>query len=246
MTSRAAGALGELRLAAGWHRRLLAGSLAAAAAAAVIQVATPAAPDLRPVLVAARDLAGGATLGSGDLVRRFLPVDAVPSGALTSTDDATGRVLAAPVRSGETVTDVRLVGPSLLAAAGPGLVAAPVRLADAGAVSLLRPGDRVDVLAADDHAAGSSSVAGEARAAGAASGSDDPARSTGPAATQADQQPVARVVAADVLVLALPDGQSGIAAPGGLVVLATTPEVAARLAAAATGASISVSVRGQR
>lgn len=34
------------------------------------------------------------------------------------------------------------------------MVAAPVRIADAGAVRLLRPGDRVDVVAADGGSAG--------------------------------------------------------------------------------------------
>ncbi|WP_217145073.1 hypothetical protein [Streptomyces sp. AC627_RSS907] len=41
---------------------------------------------------------------------------------------------------------------------GAELVAAPVRIADAAAVRLLRPGDRVDVVAAGDGGAGEASV----------------------------------------------------------------------------------------
>ncbi len=53
------------------------------------------------------------------------------------------------MRAGETITDVRLVGPALLAGYGDQLVAAPVRIADAGSAALLQPGDVIDVLAAD-------------------------------------------------------------------------------------------------
>jgi hypothetical protein len=63
-------------------------------------------------------------------------------------DNPVGRVLAGPLRAGEPVTDVRLVG-SQPAAAYPDLVAVPVRLPDAGMVALLRVGDRIDLLAAD-------------------------------------------------------------------------------------------------
>ena len=60
-------------------------------------------------------------------------------------------MLAGPVRAGEPLTDVRLVGASL-AAAYPGAVAVPVRLPDAGMAALLRVGDRIDLVAADPRA----------------------------------------------------------------------------------------------
>ena len=67
-------------------------------------------------------------------------------------DDPVGRVLAAPLRAGEPVTDVRLVGP---ADRGPTrLVAVPVRLPDPGMVALLRVGDRIDLLATDPRGGG--------------------------------------------------------------------------------------------
>jgi Flp pilus assembly protein CpaB len=52
------------------------------------------------------------------------------------------------MRRGEPVTDVRLLGPGLADALGPGLVETPVRLADPAMAALLHAGDRVDVLAA--------------------------------------------------------------------------------------------------
>lgn len=141
----------EVRRAAAWHRRLLAAGLVAVAVALAISELAPAPPPTVAVLAAARDLPAGARLAPADLVEVRLPPAAVPVGALRARADATGRTLAGPARRGETLTDSRLVGAALLAAhapAGADLVAAPVRIADAGAVALLRPGDRVDVLAA--------------------------------------------------------------------------------------------------
>ncbi len=76
---------------------------------------------------------------------------------ITSGAEVVGRTTAAPVRAGEPITDVRLVSGSMLAAY-PGLVAAPVRIGDPGAVGLLRVGDRVDVLAADPRGATEATV----------------------------------------------------------------------------------------
>jgi Flp pilus assembly protein CpaB len=107
------------------------------------------------VLVAARDLPFGAVLADHDLVPRTYPAGLAPAG---SAPDALGRTLAAPVRAGEPVTDVRLVGPSVLDGY-PGRVAVPVRITDAAAAALLRPGDRVDLVAADPRRGTASYVA---------------------------------------------------------------------------------------
>jgi Flp pilus assembly protein CpaB len=100
------------------------------------------------VVVAAHDLPGGAPLTAGDLVRTALPVEAVPGGAASDPGPLLGRTLASPVRQGEPVTDVRVVGEGLLSGY-PLRVAAPVRIGDSGAARLLRVGDRVDVVATD-------------------------------------------------------------------------------------------------
>jgi Flp pilus assembly protein CpaB len=109
----------------------------------------PRVPRTVPILVAAQDLAAGATIDRASLRLSDLPVADAPSGALHSSSAALGRTVGAPVRRGEAITDVRLVGPSLATAlAGPGAVAVPVRLSDVDTAALLRPGDRIDVLAA--------------------------------------------------------------------------------------------------
>lgn len=196
------------------HRRTLAAALAAGAVATGVSALSPAGPATAAVLTAARDLPWGARLTADDLRRVALPVGVVPDGAVVDEADARGRLLTGPVRRGEPITDVRLVGPGLLtgsaAVEGADLVAAPVRIADAEAVGLVRAGDAVDVLAA-------------------AEGPDD--------ATV-----VASAVR--VLAVPHPEGEaSALLADGALVVLATEARTAARLARAATTSRLSIVLR---
>jgi Flp pilus assembly protein CpaB len=141
--------ISRVRRAVRAHRRLLAAGCAAAAVAAAIHALSPAPPPTTEVLVASTDLPAGVTLRQEHVELVRLPGSATPSGALSSPAAVTGRLLAGPVRAGEPLTDVRLLGPALIEGYGGGRVAAPVRIADAEAVRLLRPGDRIDVMAAD-------------------------------------------------------------------------------------------------
>jgi Flp pilus assembly protein CpaB len=125
------------------------------AVAAGLHSVTAPPPPRTDVLVAARDLPGGTVLAPGDLTPVPFAPGSVPDDLATST---TGRTLAAPVRRGEPVTDVRLVGPGL-ADGHPGLTAVPVRLPDAGMVGLLAAGDRIDLVAADPEGSGARVVA---------------------------------------------------------------------------------------
>lgn len=208
-------ARGRIRVVRRWvarYRRPLAAACAAIAVAAALAVARPPGPHTVPVLTAARDLDTGAVPGPRDVrVARF-PADLVPTRALRQAADTGGRALAAAVRRGEPITDVRLVGPQLRGS--PGGVALPVRFADAEAARLLLPGDRVDVLAGPPGDAVSISAA---------------VRPSGPPAP-------ARVVARDATVLARPDG--GPDRVGGLLVLDVPPDTAAVLAGAAATAPL--------
>jgi Flp pilus assembly protein CpaB len=188
------------------HRAVLAAGLTAAAVATALPtLAPPAARTLR-VVAAAHDLTPGTPLTADDLTTVAVPEGLVPRGALTDVQAAVGRAVAGPVRGGEALTDVRLLGSGLLQ--GKGLVAAPIRLADPATAALLHAGDRVDVLAA-------------------------PTGGTDPTAT-------ALIIASGVQVLAVPATDD--TGEGALVVVAATPAVAARLAAAAVGARLSVTV----
>jgi Flp pilus assembly protein CpaB len=80
-----------------------------------------------------------------------VPAALVPGHALRAATGVVGRLLATPVRRGETLTDVRLLEPALLDAVGTDVVAVPVRVGDgAAAAALVHPGDRVDVLTVPD------------------------------------------------------------------------------------------------
>jgi pilus assembly protein CpaB len=204
-----------------WHRRSLAAALTAVAVVTGIAAARPAPPATIDVLVAASDLAGGSALTASDVEVAQVPTQFVPAGALRPPEAALdGRVLAAPMRPGEVVTDVRLVGPTVLdgyaPAGGSEIVGTPVRIGDSGAVRLVRPGDRVDVLAA--------------------TGSDEFAAQSGAAAVA--------VVAPGVRVVTVPQEQDDLAvAEGALIVVATSERVAEQLAAAAVTSRLSLTLR---
>src|SRR4051812_23424966 len=135
----------SLRRALLARRRLLAALLTATGVAAGLRAAGAEPPPTVLVTVAAHDLPAGEVVGPGDVRRVGFAPGSAPEGL---AGDAVGRTLAAPLRAGEPVTDVRLVGPAL-ADGYPGLVAVPVRLPDGAMAGLLRVGDRIDLVSAD-------------------------------------------------------------------------------------------------
>lgn len=139
------------------RRRPLAALCAAVAVLVGLRVGAAPPPPRVEVPVAAHDLAAGSVLASGDLTTAAFAEGTAPR---PLTEDPVGRVLAAPVAAGEPVTDVRLVGAGL-AAAHPDLTVMPVRLPDAGVVELLRPGDRIDLTAADPGSGGATALASD-------------------------------------------------------------------------------------
>ncbi|HWB65957.1 MAG TPA: RcpC/CpaB family pilus assembly protein [Mycobacteriales bacterium] len=138
----------QLGTAFGGHPRLVAALLVGLAVAFGLSAVKPHPAAGARLWVAARDLSGGRPLGRDDLRPERLPAAALPKGALTGAAPV-GRLLAAPVRAGEPLTDVRLVSADLLAALGDaGDLAVSVRVSDgAGLTSLVRAGDRVAVIA---------------------------------------------------------------------------------------------------
>lgn len=149
MSSRGRGAgaaAQDLRRALARHRVLLACGLAAGSVATGLTALAPTPAPTTPVVAAARDVRGGSVLTADDLAVVELPSELAPAGALTDPAAAVGRSVAGPVREGEALTDVRLLGAALLPD-GPE-VATPVRVAEPATTALVRAGDVVDVLAA--------------------------------------------------------------------------------------------------
>lgn len=104
--------------------------------------------DVVAVVVATRDLPPGTVVAEDQVSVRALAAQVVPDGAARSPGAVVGRTLAAPVRRGEPLTDVRLTGSDLIRAVStdPAAVSVPLRLADPGVAALLHPGDEVDVV----------------------------------------------------------------------------------------------------
>jgi len=156
--------IADLRLRAGdqlrAHRRWIVAALAGIAVVAGVSAARPRPPATVAIWVAARDLAGGTALSRSDIALEHLPRGDAPAGRLPSGRAPTGELLAAPVRRGEPLTDVRLLSAALLARTGDGAaLAVPVRVSDgAAALALLQAGDAVDVIATNDSAADGASA----------------------------------------------------------------------------------------
>jgi Flp pilus assembly protein CpaB len=143
--------------------------------------------------------------------------------------DPGGEVLTSPLRRGEPVTDARLAGNGTLTGLPAGMVAVPLRLSDPGVVAWLRPGDRVDVLAAPG-AVGDTVLV--------------------------DATATADVLATDAIVLGVGGGRDGTAAQRtsgdsfssgdtlGLVVVAVDRSTAPRLASS-TGRQVVVTITGE-
>jgi pilus assembly protein CpaB len=200
------------------RRRTLTALLVGLAVLSGLSAIRPSPPPTVTVLVAARDLPPGTALAAADLGHAALPSRVVPAGALRPGAGVLGRLVAGAVRRGEPLTDVRLLGPALLAGYAADAVAVPLRFADPGAVALLRPGDRIDVLAAP---------------------ADDPA---GPPA-----RVVAADIAVVVVAVTEPGSGSGFGPAGldagPLVVVACSPAVARALAAAGASERLSPALR---
>ncbi|MBB6173548.1 Flp pilus assembly protein CpaB [Nocardiopsis mwathae] len=198
-----------------YRRPLGAVCAALALGGAVLIIRPPPAPTVE-VLVAARDLTAESPLTAADLTARALPSRAVPDGALRPDSAPVGSGLAGPMRRGEVLTTARVADPPA-SGYGADLVAAPVRVADPGAVALLHPGSRVDILSA----------------------------APAPAADLGAAAPAAATVAANRPVIAVPDEQGAISGEAGaLILVAVSDDEARALAGRAAAERLSITIRG--
>ncbi|GAB3484086.1 SAF domain-containing protein [Nocardiopsis coralliicola] len=212
-------------LALSRHRRGLAALCAGLALVGALLVVRPPPERVEHLVVAARDLSPLDPVAADAVRTARIAAAAAPDGALRTQQDAVGRLLTGPVRRGEVLTTARFAD-APAADYGPGLVAAPVRIADGGAVALLAPGSRVDVLAA------------AALAGGDFAGPAPPQE----AAALAEDRPVIAVPGDGS---AAPGGGAGGGGSGGaLIVVAVTPGESRRIAGHGAAGPLSLTIRG--
>ena len=206
------------------HRRVLAGLATGASVLALGIALQPPPTGTVEVVVAARDLSVGTRLAAEDLTTAAVPAAVIPPGTGADPTTLVGQVVGATMIRGEAISRARLVAPPGGAWAAPaGTSVLPVRFSDAEAAALLVAGQRVDVLAAS--AVGADAFGTVASA------------------------PIARIVAEDVLVLAVasqPLDEAGFLGSGSagqdeasLVVLAATRAEALGIAGAEAGSRLS-------
>ncbi len=102
-----------------------------------------------PTVVAVADISTGQVVGSGDVEVVAWPSDSRPPPAARDPAAIVGRRAAAAMRTGEPLTEQRVIGSSLLAITGPESVALALPSEPLSASGLVRPGDRVDVVGSD-------------------------------------------------------------------------------------------------
>ncbi|GAA3515481.1 SAF domain-containing protein [Aeromicrobium panaciterrae] len=127
------------------HHRLLAAIFAGLAVLTALS-ALQESPDGVRVVVARHDLASGHVIEESDL--RVVTLTSAPDHALR-TAQAVGRRVAGPMRTGEPLTDHRVLQADALDGYGDDAVLTSVTVPDVSSLAGVRVGDRVDVIAVD-------------------------------------------------------------------------------------------------
>lgn len=177
------------------------------------------------MVVAARELPAGTTLAAEDVRTVRIGADVAPNHAPDREDAVLGQRTAVGVPAGTPLVPGVVHGVGIRPAVPPGLTLAAVRLADPGVARLLRPGDRVALLA------------GRSDPTGAVTGTE--------AGTETGtERLVARALVVEIQGDAAEASSGGLLAPSSavdvepLILLAVSTEEATRLAGAALTASI--------
>lgn len=110
---------------------------------------------MKRIVVAARDIAEMETIDDTMLDYRNIPEDYIAPGFATEVDSIVGQVAGSPIKKGEQLLMTKLLTPgpdtgiSLQVSPGKRAVTIPVDEVR-GVAKLIRPGDRIDILAAVD------------------------------------------------------------------------------------------------
>jgi pilus assembly protein CpaB len=192
------GFLTPLARAFRWHRRWFAAIFAALAVLAGLNAVNATSTELREVVVASRQLSGGATLTASDLEVVRLPPQAVPDGALTEVSMAVGKTTRSAIPGRRALVPGDFLGGS--GSLGPGRMALPVEFDQNQAIGLLSSGVRIDVLGPQAGSGGYQVVAAEVRVVTALSdaGSSGPfgAAQAGPVLLDVDSAQASAILAA--------------------------------------------------
>lgn len=107
-------------------------------------------PATVPTVVSTSDVPAGGLVSSTDLQVVGWPADSRPAPAASSVEAIVGRRASAPIRAGEPLTELRVVGQSLLAEVGPDRVAIALAEDSLAGSGLIRPGDLVNLVGQTD------------------------------------------------------------------------------------------------
>lgn len=131
-----------------WRWRFaLAAALFGLAASVTVHLLRPPPPPTIDVAVTARPVAAGTAFTRDDVVVRSVAADLAPPGALHTVRSLLGRAAVVGLPAGAPLHATLVSDDGVSAAAPHGTVVVPVRLSDDAVAALLRPGDRIDLLA---------------------------------------------------------------------------------------------------
>jgi Flp pilus assembly protein CpaB len=131
-----------------WRWRFaLAAAMFGLAATLTVHLLRPPPPPTVDVAITARAVAAGTELTRDDVVLRAIAADVAPPGAMHTVRGLLGRAAVVGLPAGAPLHATLVSDDGVSAAAPRGTVVVPVRLSDDAIAALLRPGDRVDLLA---------------------------------------------------------------------------------------------------
>lgn len=126
------------------YRRWFAAIFAVVGVAAALSVVSSASAGGEPTVVAAHSIDGGTVLSATDLRMVRLPAEARPEGAFSEISAVVGRPVLRDVSARDLVQESDLLDGDLRSS--PGTVKLPVHFGDGTAVSLLQPGQHIDIF----------------------------------------------------------------------------------------------------
>ncbi|MGP9651530.1 RcpC/CpaB family pilus assembly protein [Glutamicibacter sp. AOP38-B1-38] len=128
------------------YRKPLALACTLLALAAALNVLATGQLAQRQVVVALADIAAGRTVSAPQIEVQSVPLAPDDRQVITEPAAVLGQRLAVAVPAGTVLREHLLVGPNLLTGSAAGTVAVPIRLSDPATVTLINPGQLVDIV----------------------------------------------------------------------------------------------------